>query len=125
MRMGLQLGLQVGAAPPLTASGASALPCEPRSDLRAGAEARGHARLRRRPRRRGSGASRRIVPYAQALKISRRTASEESPTLATAVASSSLLQPSVSVQWRTWCSSFMLMRELYGAPSFLNFSASV
>jgi hypothetical protein len=61
-----------------------------------------YARLRGRPRGRAGasvlGAPHGNVPYPQALKTSRRTASEELPTLATAAASSSLLQPSVSVQ---------------------------
>src|SRR5262245_24897330 len=57
-----------------------------------------HPRLRGRPRRRGLGASRRNVPYAQCLWTSRRTASGELPTRPTAAASSSLLQPMVSAQ---------------------------
>jgi|RhiMetdeSRZDD1v2_1073273.scaffolds.fasta_scaffold260600_6 hypothetical protein len=58
-----------------------------------------HARLRGSPRRRGLGASScRNVPYPQCLLSSRRTASGELPTRATALASSSLLQPSASIR---------------------------
>src|SRR5262245_11168993 len=45
-----------------------------------------------------SGAPTRNLPYPQALLSSRRTASREWPTVATAAASSSLLQPSFPVQ---------------------------